>query len=80
MRNGAESRLRPGRTAGELLQVDRRARIGDETTDGVVFLRQVAGEWKVELIPTLVAESGGRVVVTDPSVQYRYDVAVALNE
>jgi hypothetical protein len=63
-----------------MLQVDRRARIGDETTDGVVFLRQVAGEWKVELIPTLVAESGGRVVVTDPSVQYRYDVAVALNE
>jgi len=66
--------------AAVMLQVDQRARIGDETTDGVVFLRQVGGAWKVELIPTLVAESGGRVTVSDPSVQYRYDVSVALNE
>lgn len=63
-----------------MLKVDQRARIGDETTDGVVFLRQVNGEWKVELIPTLVAESGGRLVVKDPVVQYRFDVATALNE
>ncbi len=63
-----------------MLHVERRARIGDETTDGVVFLRQVDGAWKVELIPTLVAESGGRVSVTDPSVEYRFSVSSALNE
>jgi hypothetical protein len=63
-----------------MLKVDQRARIGDETTDGVVFLRQVNGEWKVELIPTLVAESGGRITVPDADVLYRFDVAAALNE
>jgi hypothetical protein len=63
-----------------ILQADKRARIGDETTDGVLFLRQVDGAWKVELIPTLVAESGGRQNVTDPNVEYRFNVSTALNE
>ena len=63
-----------------MVQAGSRVRIGDETTDGVLFLRKVNGTWKVELVPTLVAESGGRAQVSDPIAEYRFKVSTAVNQ
>jgi hypothetical protein len=47
---------------------------------GEIYLRNVGGTWKVELIPTLVPESGGKPVVSDPVVEYRFGVIHQLNQ
>jgi hypothetical protein len=47
---------------------------------GDIYLRNIGGEWKVELIPTLVAESGGNPTVSDPLVEYRFGVIYQLNQ
>jgi hypothetical protein len=57
-----------------------RARIGYMGEGNGVYLRQVAGEWKVEVIPTLVAEAGGRPTINDPLVDYRFGVTRAMNQ
>jgi hypothetical protein len=63
-----------------VLRAGDRARIGRQTQDGVLFLKQQNGQWKVELVPTLVAESGGRQRVHDPVVQYRFRTTAAASE
>ncbi len=62
-----------------ILQAGDRVRIGDGE-DGTVFLRRIDGQWKVELVPTLVPESGGRAKVSDPVVQYRFEATCAANQ
>ena len=65
---------------GPVVRTGHRARIGSQTQDGVMFLRQVDGQWKVELVPTLVAESGGRQRVHDPVVEYRFQATAAASD
>ncbi|HEY4329083.1 MAG TPA: hypothetical protein VGN88_05050 [Phycisphaerae bacterium] len=62
-----------------MLQAGDRVRIGNEKWSGVIFLRLCNGQWKVELVPTLVAESGGRRI-SDSAVVYRFGVTAAVNE
>jgi hypothetical protein len=65
---------------GDILQAGERARIGEAGSDGTLFLRRINGQWKVELVPSLVAESGGRTRMDDPVVDYRFNVTRAVNE
>jgi hypothetical protein len=61
-------------------QAGERVRIGEAGRDGTLFLRRINGQWKVELISSLVAESGGRTRMSDPIVDYRFNVTRAVNE
>ena len=65
---------------GPILQAGNRVRVGERGRDGSLFLRNIAGQWKVELVPTLVAESGGNPQVNDPIVDYRFNVTRAANQ
>jgi hypothetical protein len=62
-----------------ILQSGERVRIGDGA-DGTMFLRRINGQWKVELVPTLVAESGGKTKMSDAVVSYRFDATRAANQ
>jgi len=64
---------------GPILKAGDRVRVGEEWRDGSMFLRQVGTGWKVEVISTLVAESGGAPTVADPAVEYRFNVTRAIN-
>jgi hypothetical protein len=57
---------------------DRALLAGNE--QGEIYLRNVGGSWKVDLIPTLVPESGGNTIVNDPVVEYRFGVTHKLNQ
>lgn len=57
---------------------DRALLTGNEQNE--IYLRNVGGTWKVDLIPTLVPESGGNPTVNDPIVEYRFGVTHKLNQ
>jgi len=62
-----------------IMQSGNRVRIGEAGKAGTFFLRQNEGKWRVEAGPTLVAETGGRPKMTDPSLHYRLGVTLAVN-
>ncbi len=62
-----------------IMQAGNRVRIGEAGKPGTFFLREVDGTWKVEAVPTLIAENGGRVKGSDPTLDYRLGVTLAVN-
>jgi hypothetical protein len=76
--NGFINRLATTASAAPIRRAGDRALISAE--NGEIYLRNIAGAWKVELIPTMVPESGGKSTINDPVVEYRFGVAHELNQ
>jgi hypothetical protein len=73
------ARLDATANSGPIAREGDRACVGQPGLDGSVYLRHVQGDWKVEVIPTLVMEAGGQPTVNDEVVDYRFGVSQTLN-